>query len=49
METLTTFQTEVNKILYHAHTKSKSKYLDMYKLLYTKSLEIQKEKTENGK
>ena len=47
METLTTFQTEVNKILYHADTKSKSKYLDMYKLLYTKSLEIQKEKTEN--
>lgn len=47
METLKTYQAEVNKTLYSVNTKSKSKYLDMYKLLYTKSLEIQKEKTVN--
>ena len=43
METLKKYENEINKTLYNGETK----YIDMYKLLYTKSLEIQKEKNQN--
>ena len=43
METLKKYEDEINKTLYNGGTK----YIEMYKLLYTKSLEIQKQKNEN--
>ena len=43
METLEKYENEIIKSLKSCETK----YIDIYKLLYTKSLEIQKEKTQN--